>query len=52
VIFTIGDGVGRDSQSFLEQTARPFLLKPFTPGEVKAMAREALKEIEKWRQKK
>ena len=52
VIFTTGDVMGRDTQSFLEQTARPFLLKPFTPSEVKAMAREALKEVEKWRQKK
>lgn len=50
VMFTTGDVMGRDTRSFLEQTARPFLLKPFTPSEVKAMAREALKEMEKWRQ--
>ncbi|HUU64969.1 MAG TPA: response regulator [Dehalococcoidales bacterium] len=52
VMFTTGDVMDGDTRSFLEQTARPFLLKPFTPSEVKAMAREASKEIEKWRQNK
>ena len=47
VIFTTGDVMGGDTQSFLEQTARPFLPKPFTPDELKAIMRDALKEVEK-----
>ena len=47
VIFTTGDTMGRDTQSFLEQTARPFLPKPFTPDELKAIIRETLKQMGK-----
>ena len=47
VIFTSGDVMGGDTQSFLEQVAKPFLPKPFTPGEIRAIARETLKEVEK-----
>ncbi len=47
VIFTSGDVMGGDTQSFLEQTGRPFLPKPFTPDELKAIMRDALKEVEK-----
>ncbi len=46
VIFTTGDVMGGDTQSFLEQAARPFLPKPFTPGELRAIMRETLKEVE------
>lgn len=42
VIFTTGDIVGRDTQTFLEQTGRPFLPKPFTPEELKAIILKAL----------
>ena len=42
VIFTTGDVIGDDTRSFLEQTGRPFLLKPFSPDELKAMVRGAL----------
>ena len=42
VIFTTGDVIGDDTQSFLEQTGRPFLLKPFSPDELKAMVRGTL----------
>ncbi len=45
VIFTTGDVMGRDNQSFLEQAARPFLPKPFTPDELKDIMREATEEI-------
>ncbi len=41
VIFTTGD-MGGDTKNFLEQAARPFLPKPFTPGELKATVREVL----------
>ena len=47
VIFTTGDVVGGDTQSFLEQAARPFLPKPFTPDELKTIVRETLRQIEK-----
>ena len=47
VIFTTGDVMGGDTQSFLEQAGRPFLPKPFTPAQLKATMREALKEMEK-----
>ncbi len=46
VIFTTGDVMGGDTQSFLEQAARPFLPKPFTPDELRAIMRETLKEVE------
>ena len=47
VIFTTGDVMGGDTQSFLEQAAKPFLPKPFAPDELKAIVRETLKEVEK-----
>jgi len=43
VIFTTGDVIGRDTQSFLEQAARRFLPKPFTPDELRAVIRKALR---------
>lgn len=42
VIFTTGDVIGRDLQSFLEQTGCLFLPKPFTPEELKAIVNKAL----------
>ena len=47
VIFTTGEVMGGDTQSFLEQAARPFLPKPFTPAQLKAIMRETLKEMGK-----
>ncbi len=47
VIFTSGDVMGGDTQGFLEQAARPFLPKPFTPGELRTIVQEALTEIKK-----
>jgi DNA-binding response OmpR family regulator len=42
VIFTTGDVIGDDTRSFLERTGRPFLLKPFSPDELRALVRENL----------
>ncbi len=40
VIFTTGDVIGGDTRRFLEQAARPLLLKPFTPDELRDIVRE------------
>jgi DNA-binding response OmpR family regulator len=42
VIFTTGDAMSNDTQDFLKQTGRPFLLKPFSPDELNALVRETL----------
>ncbi len=47
VIFTTGSVMGGDTITFVEQTGRPFLPKPFTPKELRAIVQEALKQIEK-----
>ena len=47
VIFTTGDLISGDIESFLEQAGRPFLPKPFTPDELKTIVRETLRQIEK-----
>ena len=47
VIFTTGDVMGGDTQSLLEQAARPFLPKPFTPDELRTIMRKTLEEVEK-----
>ena len=49
VIFTTGEVMGGDTGRFLEQTARPFLSKPFTPDELKSIVREVVRELTKWR---
>ena len=46
VIFTTGSVIGGDTQSFLEQTAKSYLPKPFTPDELKDIVIETLKEME------
>ncbi len=46
VIFTTGDMMAGDTLSFLEQSGRPFLPKPFTPDELRKILTETLKELE------
>jgi DNA-binding response OmpR family regulator len=45
VIFTTGDVINSDTQSFLEETGRPFLLKPFSLDELRALVRENLRRL-------
>ena len=45
VIFTTGDVISNDTQDFLKQTGRPFLLKPFSPNELNALVRETLGQL-------
>ena len=47
VILTTGSVMGEDTMTFVEQTGRPFLPKPCTPDELRAIMREALREVEK-----
>ncbi len=46
VIFTTGDVANDDTQSFLEQTGRPCLLKPFSPDELRDLVSESLKWLQ------
>ncbi len=46
VIFSTGSVMGKDATTFIEQSGRPFLPKPFTPDELKDIVRETLKEVE------
>ncbi|HEY82462.1 MAG TPA: response regulator [Dehalococcoidia bacterium] len=41
VVFTTGDVMGGEIQSFLEKAARPFLPKPFTPEELMTIMKHA-----------
>ena len=42
VIFTSGDVASNDTQDFLDHSGQPFLLKPFTPDELKGLVRKTL----------
>ena len=42
VIFTTGDVLSGDIRAFLESTNRPYLPKPFTPEDLRAIVRTAL----------
>ena len=47
VIFTTGDVMSGDTPVFLQQSARPFIPKPFTPAELKNIIKQTLAEEEK-----
>ena len=47
VIFTSGSVISGDTLSFLEQTGRPFLSKPFIAAELITIVRETLTELGK-----
>lgn len=46
VIFMTGDMADGYTHRFLELTGRPFLQKPFVPGELQTIVRETLKQME------
>lgn len=43
VVFTTGSMLDEKTRTFIEQSGRPFLPKPFTPNELVAVVEEALK---------
>ena len=43
VIFTTGDVLSTDVKEFLQEASTPFLPKPFTPEELRAVVRKVLK---------
>ncbi len=45
VVFSTGDVMSRDTQTFLDQTTRPYLAKPFTPSEIRTMVKDTLRKI-------
>ncbi len=47
VIFTTGDVMGGDTVTFIEQTGRSYLPKPFVPDDLKAVVRDTLIQLEK-----
>jgi len=47
VIFTTGDLIGGDTQSFVEGTGCLFLPKPFAPQELRTVVRKALRQLDK-----
>jgi len=47
VIFTTGSVIDEETMTFIQQSGRPFLPKPFTPNELTAIVKESLKQLEK-----
>ncbi len=45
VIFTTGDITSNHTQQFLEQSGRPFLLKPFSLDELRAVVKETMDRL-------
>ncbi len=40
VVFTTGDVMAQGTETFLEESGRPFLPKPFTPDELRSLVRQ------------
>ena len=47
VVFNTGSVGGEDTRSFLQNSGRPVLIKPFTPEELKVTIRQALEVADK-----
>jgi DNA-binding response OmpR family regulator len=47
VVFTTGSMLDEKTMTFIKQSGRPFLPKPFTPNELTAIVKESLKQLEK-----
>jgi DNA-binding response OmpR family regulator len=46
VIFTTGDGVSEGTASFLEESGRPFLPKPFSPEALKNLVKQVMSKYQ------
>lgn len=46
VIFTTGDVMTGDTETFISKSGRPFLLKPFTPEELSEIVNDTLSQLE------
>ena len=44
IIFTTGDVMAGSLQPFIEKTKRPFLLKPFSPSDLRKIIKETLEQ--------
>lgn len=47
VIFTTGDIIGGQTRHFIQRSQCPFLPKPFTPGELRDIVRDTLRQVDK-----
>ena len=47
VVFITGSALGAATESFLQSSGRPILLKPFTTNELKTIITQALKAVDK-----
>jgi DNA-binding response OmpR family regulator len=47
VIFTTGSLIGEEIQTFIRQSGRPFLPKPFAPDELTAIIEKSLRQSER-----
>jgi CheY-like chemotaxis protein len=45
IIFTTGDIIGGETQSFLKETDRPYILKPFAPEDLRSIIKETLQAL-------
>jgi DNA-binding response OmpR family regulator len=47
VIFTTGSLIGEETQAFIRESGRPFLPKPFTPGELTEIIEKSLRQSQR-----
>ncbi len=45
IIFTTGDTMSNNIENFLDSAGKPFLPKPFTPGQLKSIVASVIKKL-------